>query len=482
MKPESRIICLVVLLGCFSVFTWSQTIEDAAIDSVDAGQTASPEAPSAPELVQNNPSQQSAFNLGISIAYISMQSGNSPTQVGWQKLGITPDIPIGQFGIGFDLNILFRFNGGVDGHSFEIRPDDWVVSSFLNFLEVYLPKIQYIRYGNKGDPVYLLLGSLYNGQLGNGFIVNGYTNTLCQPQQRLFGASFDLDGSAFSFPYIGFETMVGNLAALDLMAARFYIRPGAKSGTPALEGTQIGVSFATDTNPHYFSSDLALKANPGRDTVFDWGIDFMQPIVTEKLFSLNFLGDMAFQKAHVGGQIGFGGKAVVFLNYLLAVRYIGDNFIPNYFGASYDLLREEEKLVYDATTIVSPAYAGWLFNLGFSFLNNGLVFNFAVDGPFIFDPTILTKNPNLKITLGLQEGILAGFSFQAVYDKHFIRSWADLITPIDALISLAAGYKMGPAKISLIYDIRYDPNLQLAGNTQPWKVSSRLETSFDLSK
>lgn len=482
MKSDRRIMCVILLFGGFSAFIWSQNTDapPSLAPSLAPDTSAQPTAEMEPEATAA-PSPQK-FNMGISIGYVSMQSSTSTTMIGWQKLGVTPDIPIGKFGIGFDFNIHFRFNGGSDGQTFEVRPDDWVVTSFQNFLEVYLPKIQYIRYGSKGEPVYLLLGSIYNGVLGNGFIVNGYTNTLYQPEQRLFGASFDLDGAAFGFPYIGIETMLSNFAAFDLMAGRFYVRPGANSGTPALEGTQIGVSFATDTNPHYFSNDPAIKANPSHDAVFDWGIDFKQPIVTDKQFSMNFLGDMAFQNSHVGGQIGFGGNAISFLNYLLAVRYVGDNFIPNYFAASYDLLREEEKIVYDATAVISPAYAGWLFNLGFSFLNNGLVFGFSVDGPFVFDPVVLTKNPNLRISLTLQEGILDGFSLQAVYDKHFIRTFNELVDPTNALISLGAGYKLGPAKITLVYDIRYDPNLQTAGNPQPWKVSSRLETSFDLSK
>jgi hypothetical protein len=52
----------------------------------------------------------------------------------------------------------------------------------------------YIRYGFKGDPLYAKLGSIEDGTLGNGFIMNNYDNTHFLPGQRIFGLAFDWTG------------------------------------------------------------------------------------------------------------------------------------------------------------------------------------------------------------------------------------------------------------------------------------------------
>lgn len=466
MKAVAKAV-FVALFLTMAVGSWSQESQPAAAAAPDA-------APAA--------TTGDGFGLGLGIGYESIPATGGAVPVGWQKLSLVPDVAIGKFGIGFDLTLHFRFNGGADGQSFEVRPDDWVVYPLTaqRFFEVYLPKIKYIRYGVKGDPVYLQMGTLYGATMGNGFIVNAYSNALYQPNRTIFGAAFDLDGAAFSFPYIGFETLFGNLAAFDLMSARLYVRPGADSDAEILKGLQIGVSAAVDTNPHYYSDDSAISANPGRETVVVWGVDLRVPLVAGDALSMALLGDMAFQKANVGGQLGLGGRIISVFNYLAAVRYVGDNFIPDYFNASYDLLREQELAVYDATGVVSPAYAGWLFKAGFGVLNDSLVFSLGMDGPFVVDPNVLTKNPNLQASLLLKEGVLDGFSFQALYSKHYLRSWQDLVDPTNATISVMAGYKMGPARISLIYNIQYDPNL--VGSGQPWVVTSRLETAIDIGR
>ena len=47
-----------------------------------------------------------------------------------------------------------------------------------------MDKIRFIRYGSTQDPFYFTLGNLDNVILGNGILVNGYTNALEYPSNR----------------------------------------------------------------------------------------------------------------------------------------------------------------------------------------------------------------------------------------------------------------------------------------------------------
>ncbi len=120
-----------------------------------------------------------ADSLGFKMSMgIGIQNFHGPVEPGtFSSIGLAPDISFGKFGIGLDLTINYNTENG----SLYIRRADWVVNSFQNFLEVYLPKIAYIRYGVKGDPLFLKLGSFADATLGDGFIMGNYNNMLFMP-------------------------------------------------------------------------------------------------------------------------------------------------------------------------------------------------------------------------------------------------------------------------------------------------------------
>ena len=155
----------------------------------------SPTAPTSPSL---------GFKLGIGIGVQTFNDTNPPTT--WQSLSVFPDISFGKLGIGFAFAINYNFSGG-SGNSFAVRQEDWWPTNepvtFQNVLAIYLPKIAYIRWGEKGDPLFLKLGSFNDATLGDGFIMGDYSNILFLPTQRHFGLQADVDGSLFNFPYMG---------------------------------------------------------------------------------------------------------------------------------------------------------------------------------------------------------------------------------------------------------------------------------------
>jgi hypothetical protein len=284
-------------------------------------------------------SKEFFFGLGLGIGVQNYPNPDytgidtEPEFITYQSLNLSPEFGWGKFGMGLSLTLNYRFTGGDSGDEFEVRKEDWEAGDVEEFLEVYLPKFSYVRYGQKGDPLYVKMGSLEDISLGNGFIVGNYSNTLYLPETRVFGMSFDLDGTLFSFPYLGMETFVANLARFDLMAGRIYARPWAGSSVPILDGFQLGAPVAADTDPAYFADKDANYPDallpPSDASVLIYGIDFRLPLTQRDIFYLSVFGDGVVQKEGSGAMVGAGGRLARFITTAPQVRFLQDQFIPS---------------------------------------------------------------------------------------------------------------------------------------------------------
>ena len=286
--------------------------------------------------------------------------------VAYQTLSLNPDFEIGKFGIGLAITIHYTFTGGPENDEFAIREEDWVPDENNSFLDLYLPLFRYVRWGFRGEPLYIKLGSIDDATLGNGFIMGNYDNTLFLPDVRIFGLNFDLDGNLFKFPYVGMQSFVGNLANFDVVGGRIFARPLAWLSIPILQHLVIGYTVAGDTDPFYYARD----AEPDNaEDILIHGADFMLPILSNKIFSLALFGDLVFQRANTGGMVGFGGRLFNFLPYGFQARFLGPNFIPGYFGATYDVYRPMYYDIITSTEELFPAYSGWFGSTGLSFFD-----------------------------------------------------------------------------------------------------------------
>lgn len=408
------------------------------------------------------------FSAGMGLALGAQTIDN----VNWQLLALQPSFKIGKIGIGLNLMLHFRFTGNND--SIEIRRQDWEPTSFSDFFSLYLPKISYVSYGSPGDPLYASLGAIESATLGNGFIVGGYTNTLLAPSVQQFGLQFGLDGSLFKFPYVGIQTFAANLANFDLLGANLYFRPLAGTELPILKNLQISGIVAADRNPYlYYSGTSTPPTNP---SVVVYGSDLLVPILTDPIVSLNGMGSLAFEPHGAGQMVGFGGQFFRFLNYQAEVRFLGANFIPDYFGPTYDLYRVQEYEVASGQT-PSVGGVGWYALTGVSFLNNKLAFDVSLEGPFHAPPAGSTNYldyPHLTAQLDLAPGVIPGFFFSASYDKKMISSFSQLVSATNAVVGAALNYQAGPAVITLSYNLQYDPD------TGTWNTTSNLSTSISL--
>lgn len=395
---------------------------------------------------------------------------DSTNQATYQKLVLNSDISFEKIGIGLDLSLHFNIKPNQNGSNIEIYEPDWIPEKAgKTVLELYLPKIAYVRYGQKGESLFAKLGSFDDGTLGNGFIMGNYSNTKFLPETRIFGAALAINGQLFDFPYLGIETFVGNLAKFDVFGTRLYVNPLVGTDMPRLKYLQVGATVAADSDPLRYASDSFISGSA--DTVTIAGFDTKLPILNTPLISMAAFADLAFEpKGRWGSMVGVGGKFTNFVLYGAQFRLLGPDFIPTYFDGSYDLFRH---LKYQAIQQEpsGSVYMGWLASLGLSLLSDTIVLQASLDGPFRAAPSNITEAtindyPHLRSVFTLTEGILGGFSFDVLYEKYYLGApspigtdnfWKDLVSPENSVIGAKINYRTGPAVLSLLYNLRYDP-------------------------
>ncbi|MBN2874165.1 MAG: hypothetical protein JXM71_03645 [Spirochaetales bacterium] len=416
------------------------------------------------------------FQAGISLGTDVLVDASGETET-WNSLGFQPDLALGPFGLGFDFTLHFKLMPNPDT-ALEIFPGDWLPDyegSGKNLLDLYLPKIMYVRYGQRGAPLFAKLGSIDDLTLGNGFIVGSYSNTKFLPSQRIFGLDVGVDGTLFDFPYVGVELLTGNLARFDVIGGRLFARPLVSTGLPLLEDLQVGATVATDRLPELYS-DTASGSAP----VTVYGADIFMPVIKSEIFPLAAFTELAFEpEGRSGFMVGAGGRLAGVITYGAQLRLLGAGFLPVYFDANYDLFRADKAALME-TAPTGDGFAGWLAKAGASLFEDKLYFDVSVDGPFKAIPVdgdSAAEYPHLRGVVGMTEGIIGGFFVNGSYDKYFLGKangfFADLVDPNDAVISASFNYKTGAAVFTLLYNLTYNPDSE-----NGFDVTSSLQSSI----
>ena len=435
-----------------------------------------------PLSAQESGTPEQGFSAGMNLGSDLLPDPDDPTTfTSWSKLGFQPDLSLGKFGVGLDLT--FRFQLYPEGSSSPVRiySPDWIPQDGQTVFDVYLPKIMYVRYGLRGiDPFYVKLGSIADFTLGNGLIISDYANTRFLPDRRLFGLQLGVDGAIFKVPYVGFEALTGNLARLDVVGGRVYLRPLAFLGSSILGRVQIGATAVVDQDPLLYTDPANYPSYPASGLIYVAGADLTIPIISGKALSLTaFVEGAREMNGAMGAITGIGGKLIGFIKYGAQIRYLQEGFLPAYYDANYELYRADRFAYVDGTT-PGDFQAGWLASLGFELFNKKITFGALLDGPFAAIPAVDNENsaayPHLKGSLVLGEGMLGGLSFEGGYEKYFIGRqdaafFSDLVDPTDAVIGLAVNYKTGATVLTLNYAYRWDPSVD------DWDVSSSLSAS-----
>jgi len=420
------------------------------------------------------------FGIGIGAVNLYNEAGDS---VVYNSIKLNPDLSIGKFGIGLDIDFRFTLNGDSGDTTFSVYQPDWYLpgGTFLEYLNLYLSKFDYIRWGQSGDDLFAKIGSLENVSIGNGFIVGGYTNEMFKPATKYTGLRFELDTALFNWPYMGLEFFVSNISAWDLLAARYYVKPLGGISSPVFSGLEVGLTFSVDRNPYYFVERILDTTIPS-DDVYVYGADIMQPLVDIKIFTMALYGDFVMQGLStpaVGGQTGLGGTLIKFMTWNGGLIFRGDDFVPTYFNRTYDLDRSKKYIQYSNTgpTPFQDAGIDYKASLGFQFLDGGISFVTQLSGPFATpvqaDPVnVPWEYPHLMALFNVGEGIIPYFDMSFWYDKQGIDSLSALVDPTNALIGGRINYRIQGAVLSLQVDVKYD------AVTTDWDVTTKLETGI----
>jgi len=307
-------------------------------------------------------SSQDGWQTGVSVGAVNI---NGET---FQQLSLRPDIPIGKFGIGLDITLYFDSEGN-------LRREGWDEAGDL------VDKIYYIRYGHKGDPVYLRAGALDNVRLGYGLLMKRYANTVEYPEIKRVGLEWDLRPGRW-----GCEGMFNNFRELrepGLVAARVdYALIGAlRAGVGlVMDGNQYagirdrdddGVPDELDRfddaddqevvddladlyayDPDLYATLRDIYGWPAPAALQDPVPDYSDKKASVTAFSVDLAYPFLEGKLLLYGQFakfldwgqGFGAPGVRWqplpmLTLGAEYRDYGDQFIPEYFNRTYELER-----------------------------------------------------------------------------------------------------------------------------------------------
>ena len=196
---------------------------------------------SKPDSKPDVPKKPFAMGLGIGSATIEGTLYN--------QLALRPEINIAGIGIGLDL-VVYMDNEG------NVREDEW---DFENDPDIIYDKILYIRYGEKTSPFWVKYGSIENMTLGQGGLMQGYSNMMEFPTVRRVGIN-----TGFNIGPVGGEIFLSNIKDFSRGGTIMGLRAQYKV-SDALPLT-IGINYISDAN--MFSS-LKDKVGDSFPDIFD---------------------------------------------------------------------------------------------------------------------------------------------------------------------------------------------------------------------
>ncbi len=166
--------------------------------------------------------QQDSWGATMGIGAVTMDGQT------WTQIALRPEIPLGKLGIALDLTLYFDEDG-------DIRKSDWDEAEDL------LDKIYYIRWGHKGDPLYLKGGALDDVTLGYGMLVRHYSNATQYPALRRLGGEFEIHPGRLQV-----EGFVADFRELGIAGGTGLV--GLRASYPVIGKLRAGAAYIQDGN------------------------------------------------------------------------------------------------------------------------------------------------------------------------------------------------------------------------------------------
>ncbi|MCH7666847.1 MAG: hypothetical protein IH936_13065, partial [Acidobacteria bacterium] len=155
----------------------------------------------------------------------------------WYRLSFRPDIPIGNWGFAFDIELFMDARGNFNDRG-------WEFGNSTQTLDTFLRKLYYVRYGKPKQDTYVRVGALDNVTLGYGLIMDHYTNALEYPGIKKTGLQFQLKNVGGS--NVEIEGIVNNFQ--DFQEDGGVV--GLRVSTRAAGKLELGVTYVVDINQY----------------------------------------------------------------------------------------------------------------------------------------------------------------------------------------------------------------------------------------
>ncbi|MEI7905823.1 MAG: hypothetical protein WCI84_00550 [Bacteroidota bacterium] len=408
---------------------------------------------------------ESAVKGGVGMTWIDGEA--------YYLVSLAPEIAFGNWGMGLDLNL------HISSKDQKIRKQDF--DETYDYLRI----IRYLRYGTKGDEIYVRVGALDYSKLGHGFILYNYKNSPSYDTRKI-GAEFDLD-----FGQWGLETVYGDFASSSVLGMRGYTRPlqfTPAASIPVIGGLEVGATFASDMRSDSRDTGVVVKANGTKfDTTtyntgslsiigLDLGLPLFNLPVADATLYLDYAKIFNFGSGFATGiDLNFSAVGVLKV-YSKFERRFGqtDKFIPAYFDAFYELERYQlssgsfhsKAKTLEQTISPGPGYFGSLLV--------DVLGTLQIEGSY----QKLDLNPTSGVLhLGTNTGDkIPLVSLSAGYDKRNIQNNKDVFT-LDgrSLLYAEVGYKPYPFMIvSTLYTWTFAPVKDSGGNITGYQPQKRI--------
>jgi len=368
-------------------------------------------------------------------------------QIAFQRFSFIPEFTYGKWGLG--INLTFEFDG-----DFKLRDldNDDKADGWSKFSD-YLYKIYYLRYGQKGEPIYGRIGAFDTYTLGHGLIMDGFSNTLFYPQVLQLGLNLDVDGEVVGLPIVGFESVVDDVLDWDVIGLRVYVRPLTSLSYPIIKDIKFGGSVVMDLDPQEIQLSEEYGPphdHPDSETVSIVGIDTEAPIFQRGPSSLIAYADWATINGKGNGSIIGTTYRYSWFKLIAQLRFLGEQFVVGYFDPYYEV---ERALKYDSLDTITDFYMGYLAGTDLSLFNFASFYFFYSDG--FNDP----PGPRIQAGIGTQEGALPKIDVGLSYDKKDVSGFRDFFKLSDSLFQMKVGYKISSfAKIVFIQQRTFTPS------------------------
>lgn len=409
------------------------------------------------------PAIQQGFHVGLGLGFSSNSTENSESDTSenenYQIFQAQLQYTHNRFSIILDAQFRIAFTL-TDTPSVTFATEDWIPEDATDGLKKYIPLLQ-LRYGSQNDDVYMRVGFLSNITMGNGFLVQDYTNSIDNIHHRVSGIFTRIDGRAFNFPYLGGELLMGDLAQLDTIAARMFSRPLSFLRESYFQEMTIGATFGMNRNKFTSFDNELISSLRGNESTYLAGGDLLLPIIANKNLQIEILADYLWQgKTNHALQVGTQWNIFRILTLDTKFVFLSPHSHAGYFDRNMQQTGIGKSLYAQSflADTLSNRYL-WEARASLSIINNSLIIGAFTRAPFLFDATTLEKTGGVVAGIELridEERIeaLRGFTLAVHYVKSNIKAADDFVSLANAFIGGKVGFRARGIRIEVLAELR----------------------------